>query len=541
MKPRWSVVLEKLLFVFTTLPSIGRQSRSKGWGAPLLVVPLLCILSVLPAVAQPLMVTVSIDGVGWNGCDDGLNPPDIYFIVGIDGDVLSNSGTPLESNFNPLTNLDLEFSTEVDFSTEFVDIVIEQWDKDAVGDDDRCDLGVPGADMNLTLDLQECEITGEMAGVCGEPFLISTSDAYFAFQIDVEEPPRAPGLNVRCIHDPIWPQSGDIVTFTAEALDGNADLITSQPVDNIEIWVEDDTAPIATSATTPGSVGSAAFAFNYTLAPGTSGEELIYRCRVSDAGETVSTGWRIAQIGEPAFGRAVPLVFTGTRSSAIDIVFIADRDNYTGADDPAFLVDVKSVIRDAYYAGDNGIRNAGRLFLGHQHQTNFWLALDQGDAYRTTSDKCMLETPENWDSAYAFADSGAIVHSNAFRDCAYPARRVFSSEPTSLDTFLHEAGHSPFGLTDEYCCNTHYFQASTLPNVYASQIACLDDDLAVGVGDACQQLANSSGATVDWFRLDSFSTIADDLMVDSGDHSARAADQRRIDWLYETCQSAGCF
>ena len=35
---------------------------------------------------------------------------------------------------------------------------------------------------------------------------------------------------------------------------------------------------------------------------------------------------------------------------------------------------------------------------------------------------------------------------------------MFSTEPTSLGTVLHETGHSPFGLADEYCCDGGYFE-----------------------------------------------------------------------------------
>ena len=36
------------------------------------------------------------------------------------------------------------------------------------------------------------------------------------------------------------------------------------------------------------------------------------------------------------------------------------------------------------------------------------------------------------------------------------------------------------------------------------------------------------------------STLADDLMLMSGDLTPRGADRRRVEWLFEKCYSAGC-
>ena len=48
------------------------------------------------------------------------------------------------------------------------------------------------------------------------------------------------------------------------------------------------------------------------------------------------------------------------------------------------------------------------------------------------------------------------MHKDDFRDCAPGGQRLFSSEPTSIGTVLHETGHRPFGLADEYCCDGGY-------------------------------------------------------------------------------------
>jgi hypothetical protein len=52
---------------------------------------------------------------------------------------------------------------------------------------------------------------------------------------------------------------------------------------------------------------------------------------------------------------------------------------------------------------------------------------------------------------------------------------VFSTEPTSLGTVLHETGHSPFGLADESCCDGGYWEQSVHPNLHNTLAGCQAD------------------------------------------------------------------
>ena len=490
------------------------------------------ILSNVPAQAQIVNVKVLIEYTGWHVCSDPFSPPDIYHVVEINGVEHNSRDNPIESNFGGPFAVGREFSVEVDASQRNIPIIISEWDADSVGDDDQCDIQPgSGESLDLNLDLATCEISGDATGVCGttiEPIF------NFGFRIDIEEPPHAAGLIVRCLHDPIWPQPGDQVTITADALDANA-VSKGGVIDDIEIWVDDINTPVANTAATPGSFGVNTFTFNYTPTAGT--DQILYRCRVSDDGEEVSSGWRIVQIGDPSSSwiRSVPIIQTGPFDSRVDIVFIADDNDYTGPDDPQFLTDVHSVIRDAYYA--SGLGNSGLPFLINQNLINFWIALDQGTAVEFNHGS--HDPPDDWDSRYHFADAGAIVHTTVFRDQANRGARLFSSEPTSLGTFLHETGHTPFGMADEYCCDSNYHQPDPFPNIYDDQGDCLDDELATGVADACRQIQSGTN-TINWFRLDSHSTVGDDLMRGSGNRTSRPAELRRFDWLFDICRGAGC-
>ena len=229
-----------------------------------------------------------------------------------------------------------------------------------------------------------------------------------------------------------------------------------------------------------------------------------------------------------------------------------------GSSDPQFLADVETVIRDAYFGEP--------LFLENQSVFNFWIAGEVGragtyDGSRsedragpdTCSDgvdngndgltdendpsctKCTLTAPGGWYDDLAFADGGGILHTDPFRDCASPNKRLFSIEASELRTVIHETAHSPFGLADEYCCDTAYFEPAPLPNLYRSLANCESDTLNVGrTASDCRQLSKGT-ATVDWWTSD---PPSNDLMVDNT--TPQKLDLRRINWMFNNCEAAKC-
>jgi hypothetical protein len=503
---------------------------------------------------QLVTVRVQIVNVANTICDDGLlGPGDIFFKVTADGITKNNKGVnDIEANlvdlgchdWNDLTN-PREFSWDVDLSKGTIPIRIEAWDNDegefAGGDDDVCPLLAPTKDyLDISLNLSTCKITGDAIGDCGQRITITGDDSCIAFKIDVTDPAHAPGLNVRCLHDPIWPDPGQEVTITAEALDDDANLITKGKVDNIEIWIDDKTKPYAT--TVPSGVNTTSV--KYT--PPSGAEQITYGCRVLDEGQRVFTGWRVVQIGQPKKGRAVPILYTGPRASRVDIVFIANDDDFTGGNDPQFLPIVHNLIRDGYYAGASQTRNGGRLFLINQDALNFWIALDQAHINPANG---IITPPDNWAQDYNFAEAGVLLHANfGLRDHAGRSIGIFSTEITNLlpsPILLHETGHTPFGLSDEYCdMKLTYHVADPYPNIYDDPTKCLEDPLASTIQDACQQIQENTSAhpncKVNYYRLDGASTYFDDLMTDMGHLTPNPADKRRIDWLFDKCTSARC-
>jgi len=353
-------------------------------------------------------------------------------------------------------------------------------------------------------------------------------------------------LNVRCMHSPLLPSAGEPVTIVAEALDANLNPVALP--DSIEVW-------------TNGALAASSTAFSlleHATAPLPQGASS-YGCRVTEGTDTVFSGWRSMWAGLATIPD-VPVLYNGDPTNKVDIVFIADSNSYSGPFDDDFLSDADRAIR-AYFNEP--------LFLANQSRFNFWIAGDQGSAGRnydasrsedgagddtcgngvddggdgsTDEDDpqcspCFLNAPDAWDNDLAFADVGAIIHTTDFRDCARGGQRLFSAwtdYPLEL-VVRHETGHAPFGLADEYCCDTGYFQPNPEPNVYSTLIACETDARDVGrFPSACRQIAKG-GNTVSWWTSD---PASDDLMVDNG--TPRALDERRINWKFNECDQGRC-
>lgn len=478
------------------------------------------------ADAQETEVRVSIEQLTWGGCGDFLGPPQIYWNVTIDGVTEGNRADAIESNFSPISiTPPVVFSRVVDLSNQTIDIVIEQKDRDGFGsDDDVCDISPDGKDLNLTFDLAACAFTGDVDGVCATSVFTTNG---FKFSITYDAPtPSAPDTNVSCLHEPIWAQPGEEVTISATALDS---ALEPKEVDSIEFWIEDTDAPAETFS----DATSASASFT------PQGDEFSYGCRVIDGSDEVFTGWRTSEIGFPEAGEPLAAVlYTGPSTGRIDFAFFADEDDYTGSgspptfgDNPDFIADVGDLVRDAYYKD--------LFYLQAQNRVNFWIGIDGGDAeeYDAVLLECPLVAPEA-----PLADARVVVHLDEFRDCA--SARRFSVEaprvPAARDpllTVLHESGHRPFGLADEYCCDGGYFELPELPNLYREEQTCEDDAPNLGRPAAnCRDFTSDRDDSV-WHLSD---PTGDDLMEGSGDQTPQGSDLRRMNWLLEKCTTGDC-
>jgi hypothetical protein len=515
----------------------------------------------VPAATGPeVIVKVTIEHVVTlaENCEETLTNTecDFYTRIQIDGDTYQSDTIDNDNNIYP----NWEFSKRVPVSQGTVPIAIQLWDSDTL-DNDHFDFthgeNPPGHDLSLTVNLAPCSIGSNAlirpegagydqdsyTGACDVTLVsdqVTSPRTLVAFKVEVSDPPYGPDLGIRCIHSPVWPQPGEAVRITAEALDG---YTSPKAVDNIQIYVDNTSTPVASTAVNGPAGGSS---ISRTFVP-QGPNSFFYGCRAVDGSTPpVFTGWRSVQIGQPAHGRAVPIMNTGPSSNRIDIVFVADVPDFLGPDDPEFLGDVEQAIREGY--NGEALRNAGRLFLENQETVNYWIALDTAQvasASSCTADN--VKPPANWAEDYTFANAGALLHhGQALRDCAEIGKRVFTTNIKNaygwgVKIFMHETGHMPFGLSDEYCCDGGYESGKVYRNVYAFQKVCQNDALASLAQDTCQQIADpSTGESVNYYRLDSASTLDNDLMVSSGDLTPRPADKRRIEWIFEKCYSAGC-
>ncbi len=517
-------------------------------------------VEVKPATSVQMNLTIegvrALEDCGFGDSILGIctDNADFYARIGIDGHEFENSSAPVEDD-NDIAP-DWRFIKDIDFLKGTIPLVIRIYDFDD-NEDDHADLNQGSGDnLNLTIDIASCfarggsAISGEVDGGCDVSVVSKGSGGKgteITFRVVIEPPPSTPGTNVRCTHNPIWPKAGELVDVSAEALDGG---LNSKAVGvNIEVWFKSQNAPFQSAsnqAQLPASLGTFS-----------DGEHVDYGCLVRDtlSGEVAWSGWRKIQIGQPSSEKAVPILYTGPRSSSIDIVFVADRDNYSNAEDPVFLKDVSDAIQQGYYSE--------LAYLENQDQLNFWVASDMGLA-EESDEGCDHEIPGivlqngypvNVD--YFFADVMAIVHRNSvrlgrfFRDCAPGGRRVFSADIANWgprDIFLHESGHRPFGLADEYCCDGGYYQTAQFPNVYEEPENCIADIESlqtwdVKLGDTPRATSTCREIVEDlfWFFDKDWSMSdpsSNDLMVDNT--VFRGADARRIDWVFQECAESTC-
>ena len=503
----------------------------------------------VPASAAPdpsVKVTVTIERIrALHSSEEGAcGTVDWYVKVFINGQEHDNEDSADQDAHEGQSDITVEwpFTTQVDVATLAtpgqIPIQIAAYDEDGAFcfGDEEYDVSPNGSfSIGGHVDVSPCLARlAEQEFPCETSIVLAgTADdrAELTFKVAVEEPPSAPGLRVNCLHSPIWPQDGQPVTINTASLDGT---LGEKIADKIEIWVQTDTANIATR-TKPVDINGVAKA-SHTFTPDPSLDMFAYACRVTKGGVSVFSGWRQVTVGDIGT-QDQRILYTGPRSGRLDIVFIADRDTYpNGADSAAFIADLENVIKTSYYGFEP--------FLAAQDKFNFWVMFNQGRADDANDGDCDHDLPARWDELLAYVDAGAILHRKNQRDCALKGDRIFSGvvdtnvRADALQVVTHETGHQPFGLADEYCCDGGYYQQDDAPNVYEEPEDCQADVAALGrPPSACREWSEtvSGWADPDWSTSEPSSN---DLMNDN--QAAQAADKRRFNYIFSGCDSARC-
>jgi len=334
-----------------------------------------------------------------------------------------------------------------------------------------------------------------------------------------------------CTHTPIWPQPGETVTISMSVVQRPEDdsPLVWFPVGRTEIWFNDPSEPVDVND----YFGTSSNIYDSEILEAGS---FTYGCRARVGESSVFSGWRTVSVGDNGEDRPIPVVYTGPMGESLDLVFIADEDSYDSASDPDFLDDVRRVINTSFYT--YGYYNR------YQHMFNFWISKNMGGADRITppggETMKIITKPASWDRFYSFYDAAVVLHEDEFRDFAKKNRMFtvwsdFDADGGNLRVPRHEAGHSLFGLSDEYCCNTTHFESEFFPNVYNSIEFCEADAPNLGRDpEDCRSMTSD----IDDETAYTSEPEQPDLMRNN--RQPREADKRKIDWKFGQCQMGLC-
>lgn len=462
--------------------------RTRPFVLPLVALAGLCLAASLakPADAAPIVTLgVVIERVTQTECvDDGLfgcgSGADFYAAVELGDTGRATETGAIHDRNDIFPNWDV--SRPLDLAqyaggAAIVPVRIDIWDSDGGlrGASDHVDVWPErGRGIDLLVDLRTCNVRGDVNGQCGDHIVREGNEsdrARLQFRVYVLGAEAAPtplpgapaGLQVRCLHEPLWPQPGQPVTIHAEAVDLRTEGTTVTPVNaDIEIYLDGLAMAVRGCGAVP--------ACDYSTPPQT-GSSFSYGCMVRGWGSELWTGWRSVAVGDPGGSLAVPVMVTGDRKDRIDLVFLPDAPaSFTGGNDPAFAAAAGRIIFEGYFRE--------QVYLHHQQSLNFWLSLASLPAESYGTFPCWWTgAPLWWDNRFSFADAGAVVHTRpaSFRDCAHFGAKLFTAPLNNLPVAVHETGHSPFGLADEYCCDGGYHETGRFPNLYEEPDACRAD------------------------------------------------------------------
>jgi len=371
-----------------------------------------------------------------------------------------------------------------------------------------------GVSLSISILLIMLLMSGTIFGMKNlEAQIPAAGDDYYGIESNLES-----RLQVQCIHDPLLPQANQPITMAANTVD---ESLTPMVASSIEIVINSN----RTEPFIPSKNISSSSTLNYTIGPFTNLTTISYGCSAIDnsTSELSFTGMKKIVIGafNDSSSRAIPVLYTGNRSSNMDILFVADNKTFSSPMDPNFLIDVQRAIV-LYYNQS--------IFLKNQNKTNFWIAQDMGEA----RNNCESIPPANWNIAYLSFDAAFILHRHDFiRDCTRNDKELSTANMATVAkkgyVLLHEIGHRPFGLADEYDSGGLYESSSPWQNVFNGQQACTTDALAMG--KTCRKIPYEYGLNK-YFTSDG---QPNDVMVDNG--QLENLDRRRIEKWFEDCLS----
>lgn len=263
---------------------------------------------------------------------------------------------------------------------------------------------------------------------------------------------------IKIVHSPVVAKSTETVTFTATVLRDGEGPVT------VVILVNARLVKTCTNVSTGGTC-------IYTGGPYSAyeGTTVSFHARATDTeGQTDTRGYYYFGVTDDNYTWTldyVPARITGSYADNEDLVFHWVSD-YTSFGD--FVDDVEDKIYNVYGKQDI-VEDPDNL-----ENFNFYIY----SRLATTAGCGTIHT-----LAYFYMpwrDDDAILHTTNIGDCTNAGLNHFTAEGHFTKAFLHESGHSVFGLADEYDGPTAYFQPADEPNIWSSEALCRSEQTAKG-------------------------------------------------------------
>ena len=218
---------------------------------------------------------------------------------------------------------------------------------------------------------------------------------------------------------------------------------------------------------------------------------------------------------------------TTDRGDKIDFGFVPDPDmpNYR-----AFTDDMQALVLPLFYTDTNQFSAWTRTW---KNVFNLWAGPNGANG-----EGCMRTFNAPASTVMSVFDGTAILHRNAFRDCASislggGSGTTQTNLPDASWVLLHEAGHFLFGLGDEYVGGGNA-SISSPRNVYGSEATCQSNSTINSLPSAqCVQIGTSST----WRNDNGVATTMEDRVLSSDFQtlSGRAVSQKVSDCLSGSC------
>lgn len=240
---------------------------------------------------------------------------------------------------------------------------------------------------------------------------------------------------------------------------------------------------------------------------------------------TVTMPWETAR---PIIWRTDAPSMTTARSDKIDLGLVPDADMPSYR---AFTDDLQPMMLSLFYTDTNPFSAWTRTW---KNLFNLWAGPTGADG-----EGCSRTFNSPASTVRSAFDGTAILHRNAFRDCASISlgNGAGTAQTTLGDAawvLLHESGHFLFGLGDEYVGGGNS-SISTPKNVYSSKATCESNSTANGLPSAqCVQIGTSGT----WRNDDGQATTMEDRVLSS---DWRTLSGKAMSNMVSRCVGGSCY